>query len=144
MEMKNTTLVDIVKTILIESNLPQNFWVEEVSTTCYVTNRCWIRSLLIKTPYELLNDKKSKISYLRPFGCNCFVRNNGEGDMGMFDPRRDERIFVGYSFSSKTYRVFNKRMLCTEKSVHVVINKNGNVKNTYMKNDDDQVDLFKL
>ena len=48
-ERKNITLVNIV-TMLIESNLPYNFWVKALNTACYVTNRCLIRSLLNKIP----------------------------------------------------------------------------------------------
>ncbi|XP_070031796.1 uncharacterized protein [Nicotiana tomentosiformis] len=37
-----------------------------------------------------------------------------------FDPKSDEGIILGYSPSSRAYRVFNKRTLSTEKSIHVV------------------------
>ncbi|XP_049381315.1 uncharacterized protein LOC125845854 [Solanum stenotomum] len=94
-ERKNITLVDIAKTMLIESNLPRNFRAKAVNTACYVTNRCLIRSLLNKTPYELLNIRKPKLNYLRAFGCKCFVLNNGKDDLGKFYPRSDEGVFVG-------------------------------------------------
>ncbi|KAH0682508.1 hypothetical protein KY290_023330 [Solanum tuberosum] len=116
-ERKNRTLIDIARTMLIESNLPQNFWAEVVNIACYVTNMCLIRSLLKKTPYELLNNKKPKLNYLRAFGCKCFVLNNCKDDLGKFDPRSD-KVFVGYSSFIKAYRVFNKRTLCIEESVH--------------------------
>ena len=70
-ERKNRTLVNISRTMIIESNLPQSFWAEAINTTCHVTNRCLIRSLLNKTPYELLNNRKPMLSYLRAFGCKC-------------------------------------------------------------------------
>ena len=69
-ERKNKTLVNIARTMLIESNLPQSFWAKAINTACHVTNRCLIRSLLNKTPYELLNNRKPMLSYLRAFGCN--------------------------------------------------------------------------
>lgn len=107
-EGKNRTLVDIARTMLIDSSLEMNFWAEAVNTACYVTNRCLIRSMIKKTPYKLLNDKKPSIAHLKPFGCKCFVLNNGKDDLGKFDARSDERVFVGYSSTSKAYRVFNK------------------------------------
>ena len=64
-ERKNRTLVNIARTMIIESNLLQNFWAEAVNTTCHVTNRCLIRVVLNKTPYELLNNRKPMLSYLR-------------------------------------------------------------------------------
>ncbi|KAF7151181.1 hypothetical protein RHSIM_Rhsim02G0176400 [Rhododendron simsii] len=63
--------------------------------------------------------KKPNISHFRAFGCTCFVHNNDNDDLGKFDARSDEGIFVGYSTSSKAYRVFNKRKLVVEESVHV-------------------------
>ncbi|WP_353805374.1 hypothetical protein, partial [Acinetobacter baumannii] len=53
-ERKNRYLVNIARTMIIESNLPQSFWAEDVNAACHVTNRCLIRAVLNKTPYELL------------------------------------------------------------------------------------------
>ena len=108
-ERKNRIWVNIIRTMIIESNLPQSFWAEAVNTACHVTNRCLIRVVLNKTPYELLNNRKPMLSYLRAFGYRCFVLNNGKDDLGKFDPRSDEGVFVRYSSASKEYRIFNKR-----------------------------------
>ena len=50
---------------------------------------------------------------------NVFVLNNGKENLGKFDSKADESIFLGYSQSSKAYRVFNKRLKIVEESVHV-------------------------
>nr|GEY60435.1 hypothetical protein [Tanacetum cinerariifolium] len=39
--------------------------------------------------------------------------------LGKFDAKRDEGYFVGYSMSSKTFRVFNKRTKKVEENMHV-------------------------
>ncbi|KAK8585732.1 hypothetical protein V6N13_050704 [Hibiscus sabdariffa] len=83
-----------------------------------------IRPILNKTPYELLKKKKPNISYFHPFGCKCFVLNNGKDNLGKFDAKSDEAIFLGYSLTSKAYRVFNKRTLVVEESIHVVFDDN--------------------
>ena len=124
-ERKNRTLVNIARTMIIESNLPQRFWVEAVNTACHVTNRCQIRAVLNKNPYELVNNRKPILSYLRVFGCRYFVLNNRKDDLGKFDPRSDEGVFVGYSSSSKAYRIFNKRTQCIEETIHVVFDEDG-------------------
>ena len=129
--------------MIIESNLPQNFWAEAVNTACHVTNRCLIRAILNKTPYELLNNGKPMLSYLRAFGCTYFVLNNVKDDMRKFDHRSDEGVFVGYSSSSKAYRIFNKRTQCIEESIHVVFDEYGSLKNDRSNNDDDVMKLFK-
>ena len=48
------------------------------------------------------------------------MRNNGKDALGNFNPRSDEAIFLGSSSHSKAYKVFNKRTLCVEESVHVL------------------------
>ena len=100
-----------------------------------------IRSILKKTPYELLKNKKPNISYFHPFGCKCFVLNNGKENLGKFDARSDKAIFLGYSLNSKAYRVFNKRTLVVEESIHVVFDDNLLPRKDSC--DDDVVDLFK-
>ena len=63
----------MARTMLNESNLSKYFWVNAVSTTCYVMNRALIRLILKKTVYELYKGMKSNISHLHIFGCKCFV-----------------------------------------------------------------------
>ena len=106
--------------MLSESFLPKYFWVDVVSTSCYVMNRVLIRPILKKTPYEIFNGRKPNICHLRVFGCNCFVLNNGKENLGKFDEKADHGIFIGYSFNSHAYRVYNKRLMIVEESVHVV------------------------
>ena len=79
-----------------------------------------IRHILKKTPYELYKGRKQNISHLRVFGCRCFVLNNRKESLSKFDAKADEAIFLGYSLQSKAYRVFNRRTLSMEESVHVV------------------------
>ncbi|XP_070045585.1 uncharacterized protein [Nicotiana tomentosiformis] len=49
--------------------------------TKFENAKCMIRSLLDKTPYELLNGRKPKLTYVRAFRCKCFVLNNGKDAM---------------------------------------------------------------
>ena len=125
-ERKNRTLEEMARTILIENLLAKHYCAEEVNTANYVLNRCLIRSILKKTPYELFKGRKPNIPYLRPFGCNCFIHNNGEDNLGMFDARSDEGIFLGYSLNSNAYRVLNKQTSMVEESIHVVFNESDN------------------
>ena len=72
-----------------------------------------------KTSYELWNNRKPKISYLIVFGCKCFILNT-KNNLEKFDSKANKGIFLGYSTSSKAYRIFNKRTLVVEESMHVV------------------------
>ncbi|XP_070032743.1 uncharacterized protein [Nicotiana tomentosiformis] len=84
-ERKNRTLEDMARTMLIDSGITKNFWEETVNTACYLMNRCMIRSLLNKNPYELLNGRKPKLTHLRTFGCKYFFLNNGKEALGIFE-----------------------------------------------------------
>ncbi|CAM8917648.1 unnamed protein product [Rhodiola kirilowii] len=118
-ERKNRTLEDMSWTMLIASRVPKSFWAEAVHAACYILNRASLRSMIGKTPYELLRGRKPKISHIKIFGCKCFVHNNGKDHLGKFDARGDEGVFVGYSSHSKAYKVYNLRLEQVEESVHV-------------------------
>ena len=46
--------------------------------------------------------------------------------MGKFDSRSDKGIFLGYSFTSKAYRVYNKRIMKVMETINVVIDESSN------------------
>ena len=48
------------------------------------------------------------------------VHNNKKSPLVKFNAKSDEAIFLGYSEHSKAYRVFNKRTLSIEESIHIV------------------------
>ena len=45
---------------------------------------------------------------------------NDKDNLGKFDAKLDEGIFLGYSLNSKAYRLFNKRTMVVDESMHVV------------------------
>ena len=123
-ERKNRTLQEMARTTFHENNLPTYFWVEVVNTSCYILNRVLIRSSLNKTPYELWKNKKPNISYFKVFGSKCFIFNTKD-NLGKFAAKSNVGIFLGYSSSSKAYRVFNKKTTIVEESIHVVFDKSN-------------------
>ena len=70
-ERKNITLEDMTRIMLIASGLARNFCAEALNTSRYIINRCVIRPILNKTPYELFKGRKPNIMHLRIFGCKC-------------------------------------------------------------------------
>ncbi|KAJ9566372.1 hypothetical protein OSB04_002338 [Centaurea solstitialis] len=117
-ERKNRTLCEAARSMLCEANLPTYFWAEAVNTACFTQNRSLITKRLGKTPYELFKGKKPKIGFFQVFGCLCYMLNDRD-QLGKFDPKGDEGIFVGYSLTPKVYRVFNLRRQCIDESAHV-------------------------
>nr|GEU34418.1 hypothetical protein [Tanacetum cinerariifolium] len=71
-----------------------------------------------KTPYELFNGRSPAIGFLKPFGCHVMILNTLD-NLGKFKEKGDEGYFIGYSMSSKAFRVFNKRTRRVEENLHV-------------------------
>jgi hypothetical protein len=46
--------------------------------------------------------------YFKTFGSKCYILCDRE-NLGKFDSKSDEGIFLGYSTNSRAYKVFNKR-----------------------------------
>lgn len=126
-ERKNRSLQEMARTMINEFNTPKYFWAEAVNTSCYVLNRVTLRPKLKKTPYELWKGRKPNISYFKVFGSKCFILNTKD-NLDKFDSKSDVGIFLGYSSSSKAYRVYNNRTLCLEESMHVAFEETQNDK----------------
>jgi len=69
--------------------------------------------------------------------------NNRKDALGKFDPRSDEAIFLGYSSHSKAYKVFNKKTLCVEESVHVLFDETNSLVEIDAQDDDFELGLAK-
>ncbi|GJX01179.1 putative ribonuclease H-like domain-containing protein [Tanacetum coccineum] len=117
-ERKNRTLIEAARTMLADSKLPTTFWAEAVSTACYVQNRVLVIKPHNKTPYELFRGIKPAIGFMKPFGCHVTILNTLD-KLGKFDGKSDEGFFVGYSLSSKAFRVYNIRTRKVQENLHV-------------------------
>ncbi|GKB27409.1 putative ribonuclease H-like domain-containing protein [Tanacetum coccineum] len=115
---RNRTLIEAARTMLADSKLPTTFWAEAVSTACYVQNRVLVVKPHNKTPYELFRGFKPALSFMRPFGCHVTILNTLD-NLGKFDGKSDEGFFVGYSLSSKAFRVYNTRTRRVEENLHI-------------------------
>ncbi|GJS71079.1 putative ribonuclease H-like domain-containing protein [Tanacetum coccineum] len=117
-ERRNMTLIEAARTMLADSKLPTTFWVEAVSTACYVQNKVLVVKPHNKTPYEHFRGLKPVLNFMRPFGCHVTILNTLD-NLGKFDGKSDERFFVGYSLSSKAFRVYNTRTRKVEENLHI-------------------------
>jgi transposase InsO family protein len=105
-ERKNRTLIDMARSMLSEYNISHSFWSEAINMACYCSNHLYCHGKLEKTPYELLNGRKPNIAYFRVFGCKCYILKKGTR-LNKFDKKCDEGFLLGYSTTSKAYRVWN-------------------------------------
>ncbi|GJZ64045.1 retrovirus-related pol polyprotein from transposon TNT 1-94 [Tanacetum coccineum] len=86
------TLIEAARTMLADFKLPTTFWVEAVSIACY--------------------------GFMKPFGCHVTILNTLD-NLGKFDGKSDEGFFVGYSLSSKAFRVYNTRTRKVQENLHI-------------------------
>ncbi|KAJ9542154.1 hypothetical protein OSB04_028660 [Centaurea solstitialis] len=117
-ERRNRTLVEAARTMLAYSGLPLTFWAEAVSTACFTQNRTIINKRFKKTPYHIINRRVPNVKFFHVFGCRCYILNNRD-HLGKFDKKADEGYFLGYSLTSKTFRVYNKRTKMVMETVYV-------------------------
>jgi transposase InsO family protein len=103
---KNRTLINLTRSILSEYNVSHSFWAEAINMACYYSNRLYCHPLKEKIPYELLNDRKPNITYFWVFGCKCYILKK-DTRLSKFEKKYDERFLLGYSTTSKAYRVWN-------------------------------------
>nr|GEU93516.1 hypothetical protein [Tanacetum cinerariifolium] len=87
-ERCNRMLIEAAHTMLIYANAPLFLWAEAVATICYTQNRSIIRLRHGKTPYDLLHDKLSDLSFFHVFGALCYPTNDSE-NLGKLQPKAD-------------------------------------------------------
>nr|GEU56831.1 hypothetical protein [Tanacetum cinerariifolium] len=117
-ERKNMTLIEAARTMLADSLLPVTFWAEAVNTACYVLNRALVTKTQNKTFYELLNCRTPRLNFMRPFGCLVTILNTLD-TLRKFEGKADEGFLIGYSVTSKAFRVFNTKTRKVKKNLHV-------------------------
>ncbi|GKF06990.1 retrovirus-related pol polyprotein from transposon TNT 1-94, partial [Tanacetum coccineum] len=114
----NRTLVEAARTMLIFSKAPKFLWAEAIVTACFTQNRSFVHTRHNKTPYELIRDRKPNVQYFHVFGSLCYP-TNGRDDLGKMKLKADIGIFVGYSESSRRFRIYNHRTKKIMETNHV-------------------------
>lgn len=102
-ERANKSIIEMTRTMLTDSKMPIDFWAEATCTAAHIKNRSK-STVHGKTPYEVWNEKKPNIKYMRRFGCMAYVLDKEERRR-KFDPKTIKGIFVGYA-TNNTYRVY--------------------------------------
>jgi hypothetical protein len=108
-ERQNITVQQMAKSMMNEKNIGQTYWVEAIHTTVHVLNKSHLRPQTDKTPYELWYGRPTSIKHFKVFGSKCYINNNDK-NLGKYDDRIDEGIFLGYATNNKGYRCYNKRL----------------------------------
>jgi hypothetical protein len=102
-ERKKNIVQEMTRTMMNEAKLQDTFWREAVNTIVYILNRAQIRVNNNKTPYELWKGRPTIVKYFKVFASKCYIKIN-EYNLGKFDSRTDEGVFLVYAFGSKAYK----------------------------------------
>ena len=84
----------------------------------HILNKAHLRPNSDKNPYELWHGKPTSIKHFRVFRSTCYIKNNDE-NLGKFDARVDEGIFLGYASKIKCYRCYKKTLRKIVESIDV-------------------------
>lgn len=102
-ERMNRSLIERAKCMLLNANLPKQYWADAVHTAAYVINRSPTKSLSFKTPEEMWSGQKPNVRHMRVFGCEAMVHLPQE-KRKKWDPKAQKMIFIGYCDHTKGYR----------------------------------------
>lgn len=76
------------------------------------------------TPYDLLYGRNVIARCFKICGSKCYNKRDEE-DIGNFDSRNDEGIFLGYSRRRKSYKCYNKRLKKIVERKNVKVDENS-------------------
>jgi hypothetical protein len=102
---KNITILEAVKTMIHDQDLPMCLWEEAAMETVYVQNRLSHSALGLKTPEEMFTRKKPEVSHLKIFGFPVFIHIPKE-KRNKLEPSGKKGIFVGYYEVSKAFKIY--------------------------------------
>ena len=72
-ERGNRTLLDMVRSMMSLTDLPLLFWSYALETAAFTLNRAPSKSIET-SPHELWFGKKPKLSFLKGWGCDTYVK----------------------------------------------------------------------
>ncbi|KAL5749354.1 hypothetical protein ACOSP7_023957 [Xanthoceras sorbifolium] len=116
-ERKNHHLLDVVRSLLLESYVPSRFWCEALSTAIHLINRLTSPSLNHVSHFTRLFGHPPDYSNLRTFGCVCFSV---------------QCAFLGYSVHQKGFLCYDPHLHRIRISRNVIFLENQNFFTTHI------------
>ena len=88
----NRTLLDMVRSMMSLTDLLLLFWDYALQTAAFTLNRAPSKSVET-TPCELWFDKKPKLSFLKVWGCDAYVKKFQPDKL---EPKSEKCVFIEY------------------------------------------------
>lgn len=118
-ECKNRHLLDVVRTLLLESSVPSMFWVEALKIATHLINRLPSQVLRLESPYFCLFAKQPSYDNLCTFGCVCFVHLPPH-ERYKLSAQSIRCAFLGYNVCQKGFVCYDPILHCTHISRNVI------------------------
>jgi hypothetical protein len=103
-ERRNRTLLDMVQSMMSQSDLPLSFWGYALETAAFTLNRVPSKSI-VKTPYEMWTGKTPSLSFLKIWGCEVYVKRLQSDKL---TPKSNKCMFVGYPKETLGYYFYHR------------------------------------
>ena len=101
---RNITLLDMVRSMIMQTNFLISFWGDALLFTAFIINR------VPSTPYELWKGKIPDLSIMRPWGCAAYIHNTSQ-EYEKLGLRGKKCIFIRYSDIFKGYVFLGEDMI---------------------------------
>ena len=102
-ERRNLTLLDMVRSMMGNENLPKSFKGYALETIVYILNK--VTSKLVDvTPYEIWSNKKPYLSHVKVWGCLAYVKRIL---LDKLKVKSSKCLFVGYPKETMGYQFYN-------------------------------------
>ncbi|TXG60844.1 hypothetical protein EZV62_012207 [Acer yangbiense] len=118
-ERKHRHIVETARSLLLSTYVPSAFWGEAVLTAVNLINKIPSTHCLGLSPFEKLYGHAPNYSFLKVFGCTCFVLRP-HVERSKLSPRSAICVFLGYGEGQKGYCCFDPVTQKLYVSRHVV------------------------
>ena len=98
----NRTLVESVRSMLADAQLPHKFWAEALSTAVYLRNQSPTVAVQDVTPYKAWTGGKPRVKHLRVFRCAAYA-HIPKDERQKLDPKARKCILMRYGAETKGY-----------------------------------------
>ena len=106
-ERMNETILNMVRSMLFFKNVKLMFWADAVLCAVYIKNRYPSSSIRNKNPFEMWHGHIPSVKNFRVFGSTCYALIP-KGQRNKLGARSRKCIFLGYSNTSKGYRLYDE------------------------------------
>nr|GEX16557.1 retrovirus-related Pol polyprotein from transposon TNT 1-94 [Tanacetum cinerariifolium] len=102
--------------------LTEFIWAKAIANACFTQNCSLEHTQYNKTPYDLIRGRKPNVQYFHVFGSLCYPTKDRD-DLEKMKPKADIGIFIGYSESSRGFRIYNRQTKNIMETIHVKFDK---------------------